>query len=97
MVKYRQSYLDAVAANKMEFDKFRLVHDKYKLNQKQHSEEFNAVGKKIREYLDLAVDRLCSKTEGSGHGVFSANLADKFWLEVKKDFPLIDFVGVVFG
>ncbi len=97
MVKYRQTYLDVVAAHKEEFEEFSRVHNLYKVNQRQNSKRFNEFGKRIREYLDIAVDRLCSKTEGSGKGVFSTNLSEKFWAEVKKDYPLIDFVGVEFS
>jgi hypothetical protein len=40
--------------------------------------------------------RLCKQMEKGKNGVFSAKVSEKFWQEVKKDFPLIELVGVEF-
>lgn len=97
MVKFKQVYQDVVTTHKAEFEEFKKIHDLYKTNQKRHYGMFNKMGKPVRNHLDKAVNVLCGKTENSGHGAFSSKLADKFWGEVKKDYPMIDFVGVVFS
>lgn len=96
MVKYKQVYTDTVAAHKAEFESFREIHDLYKSNQKKYAKHYNIQGKKIRDYLDRAVNVLCGKSESSGHGMFSSVLADKFWAEVRADYPMVDFIGVTF-
>jgi hypothetical protein len=39
--------------------------------------------------------RLCGKPEGSGFGRFSGGLSEKFWGLIRKEFPLIDEVGLL--
>jgi hypothetical protein len=46
------------------------------------------------DILHFYEKQLCGKSERSGMGVYSSKLAEKFWLEIKKKLPMIDFVGV---
>ena len=39
--------------------------------------------------------KLCSRTEKAGFGNYSTNLSEKFWAEVRKTYPLIDYIGVI--
>lgn len=83
-----------LSKNKELFIMFKIVHDQYAQDPKTYRSEFNRLGEQvvpiIREYENL----VCGKSENSGYGKFSAKLAEKFQAEVKKNYPLIDFVGI---
>ena len=83
-----------VAANAEKFAAFKTVHDRYRLDQNKWQTEFDALGKPLLRIIEDYESRLCGKMEGAGRGTYSANLAEKFRGEIKKDFPLIDFIGV---
>ena len=80
--------------NKELFEEFRVIHDSYALNETAHQENFNEIGKKVMVKVREYEDRLCGRSEGSGYGVYSGNLAEKFQQEVRKLFPKIDWVGI---
>ncbi len=75
---------------------FQTIHDEYKSNQRSTSakKSFDLVGKDARNVMESWDQRLCQQMERGHNGVFSSKVSEKFWLEVKKDFPLIDLVGV---
>lgn len=77
-----------------QFADFKIVHDRYTLDRRTHQAEYNKLGAPIMEILRDSERRLCSGTEKGGYGQYSAKLADRYWEEIKKTFPLIDFVGV---
>ena len=77
-----------------ELSAFQEIHDNYKTDQKKWQQEFNDKGSEIMDLFYFAERQLCGKSERSGMGVYSSNLAEKFWMEIKKKLPLIDFVGV---
>jgi len=91
-VEYVQMMLEQHA---QEFSAFRKVHDAYQLNQEVHQDKFNADGKAILDIVRDFEDRLCNRSEGSGYGKYTSNLAEKFQGEVKKHFPMIEHIGVV--
>ncbi len=73
---------------------FTKIHAGFAVDPQRWGDEFNRVG---RDLLDAIRDwerRLCSGTERGGYGKYSANLADKYWAEIRREFPLIDRVGV---
>lgn len=80
--------------NKELFIMFKIVHDQYQTDPKTYKVEFNRLGEQvlpiIRDYENL----VCSKAEKSGYGQFSSKLAEKYWQEVRKNYPKIDFVGI---
>lgn len=39
--------------------------------------------------------KLCSQSEKAGYGYATSKLSEKFMDEVRKKFPMIDFVGVI--
>lgn len=80
--------------NQSLFAKFKLIHDKYAVDQTKRQDEFNEVGVKVLEVVRSYEKMLCSHSENGTYGKYSANLADKFWDEVRKHFKLIDFIGV---
>lgn len=77
------------------FDKFRGIHDKYSLDPHTHQVEFNEFGATVMETIRDWEDRLCGRSEGSGYGSFTGNLAEKFMQEIRNEFPMIDRVGII--
>ncbi len=95
MTKYQKYFQDMLAQNKQLFEEFKIVHEQYSHDPKSHQDKFNEVGADILDVIRRYENRLCSKTEGSGFGKFSTNLADKFQAEVKAYFPKIGSVGLL--
>jgi hypothetical protein len=58
----------------------------------KNSEAFNTEGNKVLRVIRRYEDELCSKSEGGRYGVFSQNLSEKFWEEVRGYFKDIDAV-----
>jgi len=94
MQKYQEYYQKMVDENHEIFTKFFDVHDRYSANAIATQDEFNTVGRDIIEIIREYERRLCGHSEKGQYAKFSSNLAEKFWAEVRKDFPKIDFVGV---
>lgn len=80
--------------NKNEFDSFKKIHDQYVLNPDDNQEEFNTEGKKILLLIRDWENKLCRQSEKGGYGLFTTSLSDKFWGEVRRDFPEIDNIGL---
>lgn len=76
------------------FEALRPIHDAYAKDQKGQQEVLNKVGEPIMVILKEAEQRLCRQTENGGYGDYSSKLADRFWQEVKKDWPYIEWIGV---
>ena len=83
-----------VSENKELFTNFKDIHDNYALNPPEWQKIFNEYGKEVVEIIREYERRLCANMATGKYGAFSANLSEKFWNEVKKIFPKIDFVGV---
>lgn len=94
MTKYKQLFDEMLKKNRELFIKFKITHDMYGTDPKQWNKQFNDEGKKILEILREYEDRLCGHSEQGQYSKYSANLADKFWAEVRKNYPRIDFVGI---
>lgn len=94
MTKYKE-YLDKMLVeNKSVFDDFKLIHDQFVKDRMVYQEEFNRKGEIVVEIIRNWEKRLCSRMEGGKNGVYSANLSEKFWQEIRKIYPKIDLVGV---
>lgn len=76
------------------FEKFKIIHDKYSLNQDKWQDEYNKEGEKILEVVREWENRLCRDTERGMYSRYSTKLAEKFQAEVKKHFPMIDHIGI---
>jgi hypothetical protein len=94
MQRFAEYYQKMVDENSDIFKKFFDVHDRYVLNPNQNQDEFNSVGHEIVEIIREYERKLCSNSERGQFGKFSAKLSERFWAEVRKDYPKIDFVGV---
>jgi hypothetical protein len=92
--KFRQVLKDTYALHSELFEALRPVHDAYVADRKGKQEELNRLGAPVMDILKEAEQRLCRQTETGGYGQYSSKLADKFWTEVKKDWPYIEWIGV---
>jgi len=85
-----------IADNKALFDEFKAIHDRYGLEGEKIQKEFNVIGAKVQSIIRLWEDKLCGRSEGSGYASFTGGLAQKFQDEVRKAFPFIDSVGIIY-
>lgn len=95
MRKYKQCYQEMIDANKKLFTEFAKIHDEYITDSKKWQQEFNETGGKVQEVMRKYERILCSHSEAGKYGRYSATLAEKFKDEIRKDFPRIDFIGVI--
>jgi hypothetical protein len=95
MAKYQVYFQQMLSLNKEAFDKFKDIHDKFSVDPKKYQSEFNNIGRDIQDLIREWEDKLCSHSEGSGYGKFSSTLSDKFWAEIRKNFPKIDYIGLL--
>jgi len=94
MQKYQEFYQKMIDDHHAKFSNFFKIHDNYVANPVLAQDEFNSEGRQIVEIIRDYERKLCGHSEKGQYSKFSSNLADKFWSEVRKDFPKIDFVGV---
>lgn len=93
--KYKDYFNRMIEANKEVFEAFRKVHDKYSLDEDTYHEEFNKEGEKLLPIIKDWENKLCMQSEKAGYGGYTGGLAEKFQAEVKKEFPLIDHIGLI--
>jgi hypothetical protein len=74
--------------------RFKLLHDDYARDRQTYKEQFDKEGAVVMAIIKDWERKLCGYMEKGGNAVFSSNLADKYWEEVRKYFPYIDQVGV---
>lgn len=84
-----------IEENKELFDSFTKTHLLYSTNPDKYQDLFNKEGKKVLEVIREWENRLCYQSEKAGYGNFTSKLSEKFWEEIRKNFPKIDFVGVM--
>lgn len=94
MTKYQKYFQEMMEKNEWLFGEFKKVHDGYVLDPDKYKEQFNKLGGEVVDEIREWERKLCSHSEKGQYGVFSSGLAEKFWVEVRKHFPKIDFVGV---
>lgn len=95
MTKFKEYYERMIESNKEAFDRFTKVHLQYSINPEENQEKFNEEGKRILEIIREWENKLCSQSEKAGYASYTARLSEKFWGEIRKNFPKIDYVGVV--
>jgi hypothetical protein len=94
--KYLQFYTLMMEQNGSLFENFKPVHDAFTANRDdtKAEETFHKEGQQVVDTIRDWDRRLCA---GMGRGHFSQytqKLSESFWDRVRKDFPLIDLVGV---
>lgn len=94
MTKYKEYFQKMISENKKAFDEFRKLHDRYALEQDALQDEFNKEGKKIQTIIREYEDRLCKNSEKT-YSMFTGNLSEKFWNEIRLEFPMIDYIGII--
>jgi hypothetical protein len=94
MSKYRDYFNQMFELHKEPFQTFMLLCQDYMADRATYSEEFNRQGKEIKAIVTEWEQKLCGRMERGKNSVYSANVADKFWDEVRKYFPCIDEVGI---
>lgn len=94
MTKYKEYFQKMLGENTELFENYRQLHEKYKLNEVTQ-EEYNDSGKPILSLIREYEDRLCRQTESGGYSAYSGNLAEKFWEEIRREFPLVDRIGII--
>ena len=94
MPKFTQTFNKMIEDHQTLFKEFKSVHDTYKSDRKKFQTEFNEMGKKVMEIIREYEDRLCSGMERGVYGKYSDKVAEKFWDRIKKEYPLIELVGV---
>ena len=92
--KYRDYFNQMFNQNREQFTQFMLLCQDYMADKATHSEEFNRQGKEVKAIVTEWETKLCGRMERGKNSVYSANIAEKFWDEVRKYFPCIDEVGV---
>lgn len=77
------------------WQEFRQIHDNFAQDNDKYRADFNRVG---RDFINLARGyerRLCGGMERTNNSIFSATVGEKYWGLIRKEFPLIDQVGVI--
>lgn len=95
--RYKQVLENIWNKDKELFQKFLLLNNDYADPKKRKGleEEFQKIGKQVKDFLVEGEQDLCRQMEKSEHRFYSSNLADKYWDEIRKYFKYIDLVGVV--
>jgi hypothetical protein len=94
MKQYQVIYQLMIDQNHELFKRFFEIHEQYVQNPKANQDAFNTIGREIQDVVHDYERRLCGKTESGQYSKFSANLSDKFWGLLRKDYPKIDFIGI---
>ncbi|EKD62272.1 MAG: hypothetical protein ACD_52C00249G0002 [uncultured bacterium] len=95
MTKYKEYVDRMISQNNEFFQDFKLVHDKYAQDQDKHQNEFNTIGSRAALIIKEWEDKLCKHSEKAGYSTFTGGLAEKFQAEIRKKFPMIDWIGVL--
>jgi len=97
MPKYKKSFNQMMSDHKALFDNFKVIHDKFKADNKKYSKEFNTQGEKVIEIVRKYENELCGTSDTSGFGKFTTKLAEKFLGEVRNVFSELDEIGIEYS
>lgn len=95
MTKYKKAFKEMLEDNQKLFSEFKSIHDNFNKDPKNWQDKFNEEGTKILRVIRRYENNLCSRSENTRFGKYSATLSDKFWEEVRILLPLIDQVKIV--
>lgn len=93
--KYLQYYELMLRNNEKILADFKVLHDNYSEDKQMYSARFHKEGRDILDIMRSYERKLCSGMERSKNSAYSDQLANKFWDRIRKDYPLIDEVGLV--
>ena len=94
MTKFKEYFQRMIEQNQDAFDKFRNVHNEYVLNPDPNQENYNIEGAKILKIIKEWESKLCHQQEKT-YSQYAGKLAEKFWQEVRKEYPMIDHIGII--
>ncbi len=94
MTKSQQYFQDMMEYHKELFDEFKVIHDKFAMDEKKWRQEFNEVGERVLVIIRKYENLLCQYSEGGKYGKFSDKTADTFWKYIRGAFPKVDFIGI---
>lgn len=94
--RYKKIFEEIWEQNKELFQEFIILNNDYgdSERRKEVEDDFQKVGEEVKALLQEGENRLCGHMEKGVNRVFSSNLADKYWDEVRKYLKYIDMVGV---
>jgi len=95
MTKYQKVYQQMVDQNRALFNEFLKIHEAFVADPNANKAEFNRIGSNVMDVIRNSEKLLVSRSESTGYGKYSTALSDKFLAEVRKDFPKIDYVGII--
>lgn len=95
MTKFKEYYKRMVEENKEMFDNFAQLHMDYSMDEDKYQDKFNTEGEKILKVIHEWENKLCSQSEKAGYSNYTGGLAEKFQIEVRSHFPLIDHIGII--
>lgn len=93
---YRQIYQEMLTSHQDDFTGFKKIHDLFHQDEARYQDEFNRLGKPILRLIEEYENRLCRKMERT-NPAYSAKLSEKFRDLIRRDYPLIDMVGLEFS
>lgn len=76
--------------NKTLFDEYALLLEQYDGDKKKYAPSVIDVQNKLLRVIKKTEDRLCMRSETTGHANYSFALAEKYWEEVRARIPRID-------
>ena len=94
MSEHKKIVVLMMEQNKELFDNFKEIHDEYALNPQEWQKLFNQYGSEILDIIRDWERKLLVKMGTGKYGQFSTTVSEKFWDEIRKIFPKIDFVGI---
>lgn len=94
MSEYKKMVDLMVTEHKELFDNFKEIHDEYAMNPGQWQKLFNQYGGEVVDLMRDYERKLLHKMGSGKYGRFSEQVSEKFWAEVRKILPKINFVGV---
>ena len=93
-IKYKEYYQKMVDQHPDKFAAFLKVHDAFVSDPEKNETAFHTEGQKILDIIRDWDRRLCASMGRGKFSGYTQQLSEKFWNEVRKDFSLIDKVGV---
>lgn len=92
--KFQEFYKLMYAENQELFDYFKALCESFEKDRELYQERFHEEGKKVMRIMQDWDRKLCKKMDKTGRGNYSTAVSEKFWEVIRKDFPLINQVGV---
>ncbi len=92
--KFQLFYDQVKTANQELFEKFHDLHQLYSAEELQNNSDFHSLGARVRDLLRDTERKLCAGMMRGHYASYSQKVAEKFWDLARKDFPLIDRVGI---